>query len=552
VHFPTGSAVTTAPQSMLKTVHCAREAGRIDRSLGHKPMTITVAGSHAWIRDTCRQFSDAIGWELQFVPVTEARSDEIEARLRGDASTGWFSEITDGQERIGFLQLALPGDSRQDRTFNSVGDLAETFAQLISRSATAVRLADSRTDDVATLVDIGRSVPTERNLVEALQRLLEGATQLTPFRLCAFFLLDPSTERLKLRAHTHRDTHLIPATVRSLSENPPDLQALSRGRAIFGGDKINQIAAWLPPGTATAVCLAIGSETGPIGTLWVYDRRRRQPSDREIHVLESIAVQVATLLERVVLLRESAAQHRLQRDLKLASQSQTFHVVSPLPSGSGVEAAVRSTSRFEIGGDLCELIPVAEGRTALAIGDASGHGISASIIMSAVRGAVHALALDLRTPLSPDEVLVRVNHALHSITPAHQFMSLLYGVIDVRQMWFTYSNAGHPSPVLMRLGGPVALDSHGMLLGVMADTTYGSSQLAISPGDTLIAFTDGVSEAMNGKRKMFRSDGIIEVLRGHQGQPPQAILEAIWAELETHLDGTSGHDDRSLIVVRIL
>jgi sigma-B regulation protein RsbU (phosphoserine phosphatase) len=130
-------------------------------------------------------------------------------------------------------------------------------------------------------------------------------------------------------------------------------------------------------------------------------------------------------------------------------------------------------------------------------------------------------------------------------------MSLLYGVIDARQMLFTYSNAGHPSPVLMRLGGPVQLDSHGMLLGVIDDATYGSSQLAISPGDTLIAFTDGVSEAMNGKRKMFRSDGIVEVLRAQQNQSPQTILEAIWTELETHLDGNSGHDDRSLIVIRI-
>ncbi len=515
-------------------------------------MTIAVAGSQTWIRDTCRQFSDAIGWDLRFVSLAGGRGEEIEARLRRDPSSCWFSEITDGLERIGFLQLVLPDDVRQDRTFNSVGDLAETFAQLISRSATAARLAESRTDDVTTLVDIGRSVPTEQNLVDALQRLLEGATQLTAFRSCAFFLLDPSTERLKLRAHAHRDSHAgSRRDSRSLSENPPDLGASLRGRAVFGGDEINQSAAWLPPGTATAVCLAVESEAGPIGTLWVYDRRRREPSEREMHVLESITVQVATLLERVVLLRESAAQHRLQRDLQLASQAQASQLTASLPPGSGIEAALRSTSHFEIGGDLCELIPVAPGRTALAIGDASGHGISASIVMSAVRGAVQALALDLRSPLGPDEVLARVNQALHSITPAHQFMSLLYGVIDARQMLFTYSNAGHPSPVLMRLGGPVQLESHGMLLGVLGDTTYGSSQLAISPGDTLIAFTDGVSEAMNGKRKMFRSDGIIEALQCNQGATPHVILEAIWSQLDAHLDGSAGHDDRSLMVIRV-
>ncbi len=117
-------------------------------------------------------------------------------------------------------------------------------------------------------------------------------------------------------------------------------------------------------------------------------------------------------------------------------------------------------------------------------------------------------------------------------------MSLLYGVIDTRQKLLTYSNAGHPSPVLMRDGGPIMLDSHGMLLGVVADATYGASVMPISSGDTLIAFTDGVSEAMNGKRKMFRSDGIIEVLQANPGASPQVILEAIWSQLESHLDGT--------------
>ncbi|HUE14231.1 MAG TPA: GAF domain-containing SpoIIE family protein phosphatase, partial [Planctomycetaceae bacterium] len=404
---------------------------------------------------------------------------------------------------------------------------------------------------LATLVDLGRSVPTEENLVEAIDRLLRGAIHLTSFRATAFFLLDPTTDRLKLRARAQREPHTIPAAIRSLAENPPDLGALVRGRVVLGGDEIGQSAAWLPPGTATAVCLAVESEAGPIGTLWVYDRRRREPNDREIHVLESIAVQIATLLERVVLLRESEAQHRLQRDLQLASQCQSFDIVTSLAPDSGIEAAVRSTSRFEIGGDLCELTSVEDGRTVLSIGDASGHGVSASIVMSAVRGAVRALGLDPRTILPADGVLERVNRALYSITPAHQFMSLLYGVIDTRQKLLTYSNAGHPSPVLMRDGGAIMLDSHGMLLGVLADATYGASVMPINSGDTLIAFTDGVSEAMNGKRKMFRSDGIIEVLQANSGASPQVILEAIWSQLESHLDGSAGHDDRSLMVIRI-
>jgi phosphoserine phosphatase RsbU/P len=513
-------------------------------------MTTLVAGPHVWIRDVCRQFSDAAGWELKFLPAANGRKEEIESRLRADPDSCWYSEVTDGHGPLGYLQLILPADVRNQRSFSSVGELADAFGQLISRVATAGRLVESRTDEVATLVDLGRSVPTEENLVEAIDRLLRGAIHLTSFRASAFFLLDSSTERLKLRARAQREAHTFPAPIRSLSENPPDLAALLKRRAVLGGDEIASAAAWLPPGTATAVCLAVQSEAGPIGTLWAYDRRRREPSDREIHVLESISVQIAALLERVVLLRESEAQHRLQRDLKLASQCQSFEAVTSLPADSGIEAAVRSTSRFEIGGDLCELIPVDEGRTVFAIGDASGHGVSAAIVMSAVRGAVRALALEPGSSLPADAVLERINRALHSITPAHQFMSLLYGVIDVRKKSLIYANAGHPSPVLMSRTGPIHLDSHGMLLGVLEETSYGTSELQLQPGDLLVAFTDGVSEAMNAKRKMFRCDGIVEALEANLAESPQAILEAIWSQLESHLDGTAGHDDRSLMVIR--
>jgi sigma-B regulation protein RsbU (phosphoserine phosphatase) len=103
----------------------------------------------------------------------------------------------------------------------------------------------------------------------------------------------------------------------------------------------------------------------------------------------------------------------------------------------------------------------------------------------------------------------------------------------------------------MREGGSIPLESHGMLLGVVPDVTYGASVLPLTSGDTLIAFTDGVSEAMNGKRKMFRSDGIIEALQCNQGASPHIILEAIWSQLDAHLDGSAGHDDRSLMVIRV-
>src|ERR1700683_1037298 len=124
-------------------------------------MTALAANPFVWIQDACRQFSRAVGWELDFLPAGAGRGEDADSRLRGDSAACWLSEITDGQGRVGNLRLILPGDDRNDRSFPAVCELAETFARVISRCAAASRLAESRASELATLVDIGRSIPTE-------------------------------------------------------------------------------------------------------------------------------------------------------------------------------------------------------------------------------------------------------------------------------------------------------------------------------------------------------------------------------------------------------
>ena len=150
-----------------------------------------------------------------------------------------------------------------------------------------------------------------------------------------------------------------------------------------------------------------------------------------------------------------------------------------------------------------------------------------------------------------DVIVERINRALYSITPPHQFMSLLYGVIDAEARTFTYTNAGHPAPLFVRAAQIQTLKSHGMLLGVISDATYERSVLDLAAGDVLVAFSDGVSEAMNLGRRMFRSDGIASALQRHDAEPAATILQAIWSELETHLLGGGEPDDRTLLVVRM-
>ncbi len=538
-----------------------------------------------WTRQVCRRFTQATGWKLDFEPASDVEEtlkssgslsaakittqDDPSADMNDanafetgavvqqgmwDEEGFWRADIHDGENTIGRLSLELPDDPQADRTFLTAQAIAEILCEVFCRAAAASRTIETHSRQVSTLVDIGISLPRQGDLVESMTQLLEGAVQMTGFRATNFFLLNPTTNVLKLRLSYQLSSMKTPYPTRELTANPPDLKALASGPTVVARGPSGTDDVWLPGEAAMALCVPVESDAGPIGTLWAYDRRLRTPSDREIDVLESIAAQIAILLERVVLLRESAVQHRLQRDLQLALESQPNNVLGGLPVDSGLDAAARCTSRYELGGDLCEVIPLDRDRIAIAVGDASGDSIPAAMVMSTVRGALRALAnFEVGQVLETDLVMSRINRTLCGVTPAHQFMSLLFGVLDLSQRALTYTNAGHPAPLLFHRGHTTSLESHGMLLGIVSDAAYERSSLRLEPGDALVLFSDGISEAMNGRRKMFRSDGIVGAMYSCADQPAAVMLEAIWNELEAHTsdDVESRPDDRTLLVVKI-
>jgi sigma-B regulation protein RsbU (phosphoserine phosphatase) len=515
-------------------------------------MTIASTETDEWIQGICCRFSASTGWPLEYTHVESGESSEFESSLRNNEDCCWSCEVHDGHQRTGFLHIELPKNKNADRSFQAVCELAEIVSQLFNRILSATRSLETRTQEVSTLVDIGLSIPNEADLVDSLNQLLRAAVQLTGFRAAGFFLLDPSRNQLKLRAVHQLQRQQIPCPDRDLRNSPPDLEALTRGRVLLQHDGSSKISDWLPADTFTALCMAVQSDAGPIGTLWVFDRRRRTPSDRESHVLESIAAQIAAVLERIVMLKESATQHRLQQDLQVASESQTHDILSQLPDDVGFDAAAVCTNRYELGGDLCELIPLDSHRTVVVIGDASGDSVPAAIVMSAVRGAIWALTEShADDAIQTDRVMLRINRALHSITPAHQFMSLLYGVLDTNTNSFTYTNAGHPTPIFVHNRQVSTLQSHGMLIGVIPNAEYERSSLNLAAGDLLILFSDGVSEAMNHRRTMFRADGIIDAVKHQHQSSSQEALESIWSKLEAHRANGSEPDDRTLLVIKI-
>lgn len=547
-------------------------------------MTNIATNSEGWIRDVCQRFSNAAGWVLTFVPIDFADAASIKAELDQDPGCCWHVEVHDGQQTLGFLRLELPDGSDAGGGDQAMQEYANVVGELINTIAAARESLRSRTHEVSTLVDIGRSIPGKDDLFGALNQLLRAAVELTGMRTAGFLLLNPSTERLRLRASAHLDSEHFPQACRDLTQGAPDLDAIagrqtsgfrrprsvstleseetspaarepdrpSRGRVLLMRGQQPGAAAWLPADAAIGVCVPVRSDAGPLGTLWAFDRRRRTPSDGEWEILEAISAQIASVLERAVLLKESAVQQRIRRDLEAASRSAPRDVETRLAHDSPFDAAAQCTSRYELGGDLCEFIRVDNHRTLVALGDASGDSIPAAIVASAVRGGLASLAAGRRVHFErTDRMMQQINRALYGITPPHQFMSLILALIDSRRLRLTYTNAGHPAPFLAAGERARLLESHGMLLGVLSDATYQRSAVVLKPGDVFVAFSDGVSEAMNTNRRMFRADGIMAAVMKRRNESADCILQHVWSELESHSRGGSAADDRTLLVIKV-
>ncbi len=262
------------------------------------------------------------------------------------------------------------------------------------------------------------------------------------------------------------------------------------------------------------------------------------------------SAQLTSVFERTVLQHESSTEHRLRQDVRVASEQQCPGLFQNLPKDIGFETAGFCTSRFELGGDLCEAIAFDEHRTVILLGDACGDSVPAAMVMSAVRGAVHSLVHPKDDHvLDASFMMERLNKTLHAVTPPHQFMSLVYLVIDTKHRTLTYSNAGHPAPIHLHEGEVRELQSHGVLAGVLESATYGSSTCRLSQDDLLILFTDGITEAMSDRCTLFRSRGIIDTVKDHSHQSAKRILDAVSERLKAHTGGITD-DDRTLAVIR--
>jgi len=235
-------------------------------------------------------------------------------------------------------------------------------------------------------------------------------------------------------------------------------------------------------------------------------------------------------------------------EIEAASATQRGLLPQSIPQFPGYQISAAWRPAGAVSGDYLDLLRLDATHLALCVADVIGKGVPAALLMSNVQAAVHALAGDM---LSTGELCGRINRIVAANVGSGKFITFFYGVLDSSRRRFSYTNAGHCEPILVRQNGDCLRVNHGgVVLGVFPDWSYREEHVDLEPGDRLVLFTDGITEIANADDLEFGEERLMDLLRAHRALDAEAMQQRVMAAI-AEFSGGNFQDDATLIVTAV-
>jgi serine phosphatase RsbU (regulator of sigma subunit) len=270
--------------------------------------------------------------------------------------------------------------------------------------------------------------------------------------------------------------------------------------------------------------------------------------DRRLEIITGIARQAALAVQNDLLRQETAERERLEQELQLAHEIQYTFMPSQEPYLSGWELSFVWRAARQVAGDFYDFFELPDRRLGLVIADVADKGMPAALFMTLTRTLVRAAALEDESPAA---VLERVNDLLEADARHGMFVTAVYAVLSLETGELAYANAGHPPPLLSRTRARelVRLGTGGMALGVVPGTQLEERSVALEPGDHLVFYTDGITEAFSPKDEIYGDARLEATVRAIADGSSQAMLEAIDDSVSAFVGDNPATDDVTLMVL---
>lgn len=309
------------------------------------------------------------------------------------------------------------------------------------------------------------------------------------------------------------------------------------------------------------ILLPVSAKNELSGIISLSPKRSEEPyTASDLRLLRSVATQTGFALENSRLTeavaKEAAQKERLNAELEIAREVQERLFPQELPKVAGLEYFGACRPALGVGGDYYDFLELPDGKFGIAIGDVSGKGIGASLMMASLQASLRGQAIH-----SGDDIaglMTHVNTLVYEASTTNRYATFFYAQYDPSNRKLSYVNAGHNPPFLLRRNGEnvevIKLEVGGAVVGMLPSMIvhYDQGDIQLELGDMLVGFTDGISEAMNPKEEEWGEDALLEELKTLDGRMSEEILVHIVAAADKFASGAKQHDDMTMIVIRIV
>jgi serine phosphatase RsbU (regulator of sigma subunit) len=283
-----------------------------------------------------------------------------------------------------------------------------------------------------------------------------------------------------------------------------------------------------------------------LGALYLDSRRPSAFSTVDRQILDALGVEAASILDNARLVQQERERQRLEHELSIARDIQQALLPHGLHDFPHLAITGVHTPCHEVGGDYFDVFPINEDRTAILIADVSGKGIGAALLTTMLQGALSGMTLGT----DPVRVFNHINRFLCEHGEVGRYATMFFGIVD-RDGTLEFIKGGHPSPLLLRRGQVSDLYVDGSFpVGLIDDAVYTAATIKLEPGDTLVLFSDGITEAEDPDRVLFGFPRLREVLTGHQSASLESLQKIVLDAVQSFSRGASQADDMTLLIVR--
>jgi len=413
--------------------------------------------------------------------------------------------------------------------------------------------ANRLAQDLQAVMAISRAMGSERNLDRLLGLIVKSVTQVVGADRTSLFLVDRERQELLTRVSQGAREIRLPlgsgiagsVAATGVAINIPHAYADAR----FNRDH-DRTTGYI---TRSILCLPLTNYSGEVvGVIQTLNKRGGEPFNAyDEQVLAALCGSAAVAIDNAQLIARDRDRQRMENELELARQIQLSLLPAKPPELAGWRVASWCRSCDQTGGDYIDFIPCADGQLDVVVGDVSGHGIAAALLMSTARAFLRALHERGDTPAT---TIASLNRLLEADLSDDSFMTMVLARL-AQDGSCRFVAAGHEPPLVWRRTGATdELTSGGLPLGMLDDSTYDEGVIpALAPGDLLVLFTDGIPDVHSlPDNQVWGLDNLRATVTAHAAGGAQAVCDAVVAAATAALRGTHPHDDMTLVVIERL